>query len=124
VIINRRSRKTCAKFVKEALLNFSSTDADTEVLAIQRDLPLAILVSLIACAVLYVGVSLVVTGMVPYYALDGAAPLASAFIDRGLVFMSTLISVGAVAGLTTTVLVGLYVQVRDYSSEPADYFFV
>lgn len=78
---------------------------------VQRDLPLAILLSLVACGVLYVGVSLVVTGMVPYYELDGAAPLAAAFISKGMISISILIGIGAVAGLTTTVLVGLYVQV-------------
>lgn len=82
----------------------------------QRDLPLAILISLLTCGILYVGVCLVVTGMVPYYELDGAAPLASAFINKGLISISILISVGAVAGLTTTVLVGLYVQSRLYLS--------
>ncbi|CAM6095013.1 unnamed protein product [Calypogeia fissa] len=80
----------------------------------QKDLPVAIMVSLLACGVLYVGVSLVVTGMVPYYELDGAAPLAAAFISKGIISISILIGVGAVAGLTTTVLVGLYVQSRLY----------
>ncbi|KAL2653930.1 hypothetical protein R1flu_022058 [Riccia fluitans] len=80
----------------------------------QRDLPTAIIASVLCCAGLYVGVCLVVTGMVPYYELDSAAPLASAFIKKGLTFFTILIGVGAVAGLTTTVLVGLYVQSRLY----------
>jgi hypothetical protein len=63
------------------------------------------------CAGLYVAVCLVVTGMVPYANLGGDAPLANAFKERGLNFVSVFISVGAVCGLTTTVLVGLYVQV-------------
>nr|GFA58464.1 cationic amino acid transporter 9, chloroplastic [Tanacetum cinerariifolium] len=42
------------------------------------------------------------------------APLAEAFKSKGLKFVSILISVGAVAGLTTTLLVGLYVQSRLY----------
>lgn len=67
--------------------------------------------SLFVCAGLYVAVCFVVTGMVPYINLGGDAPLANAFMDKGLNFVSILISVGAVCGLTTTVLVGLYVQV-------------
>uniref|UniRef100_A0A7I4AQR7 Cationic amino acid transporter C-terminal domain-containing protein n=1 Tax=Physcomitrium patens TaxID=3218 RepID=A0A7I4AQR7_PHYPA len=80
----------------------------------QRDLPIGILVSLFVCAGLYVAVCFVVTGMVPYINLGGDAPLANAFMDKGLNFVSILISVGAVCGLTTTVLVGLYVQSRLY----------
>ncbi|CAK9249611.1 unnamed protein product, partial [Sphagnum jensenii] len=80
----------------------------------QRDLPLGILVSLLVCAGLYVGVCLVITGMVPYFELGGDAPLANAFREKGLTFVSVLIDIGAVAGLTTTVLVGLYVQSRLY----------
>ncbi|KAK6918645.1 Cationic amino acid transporter, C-terminal [Dillenia turbinata] len=80
----------------------------------QRDLPIGILVSLLVCAGLYVGVSLVITGMVPYKFLGEEAPLAEAFTSNGLKFVAILISVGAVAGLTTTLLVGLYVQSRLY----------
>lgn len=50
--------------------------------------------------------------MVPYYSLGEEAPLAEAFTSKGLKYVSVLISVGAVAGLTTTLLVGLYVQVN------------
>lgn len=77
----------------------------------QRDLPLSIIGSLLICVVLYVGVCLVITGMVPYTSLGEYAPLAEAFTSKGLKYVSVLISVGAIAGLTTTLLVGLYVQV-------------
>lgn len=80
----------------------------------QRDLPLGIIGSLLICIALYIGVCLVITGMVPYNLLGEDAPLASAFTSKGLKFVSVLISVGAVAGLTTTLLVGLYVQSRLY----------
>uniref|UniRef100_A0A0C9RNN5 TSA: Wollemia nobilis Ref_Wollemi_Transcript_7900_1753 transcribed RNA sequence n=1 Tax=Wollemia nobilis TaxID=56998 RepID=A0A0C9RNN5_9CONI len=80
----------------------------------KRDMPIGILVSLIACAALYIGVCLVLTGMLPYQSLGGDAPLAEAFSAKGLKFAVVLISVGAVAGLTTTLLVGLYVQSRLY----------
>ncbi|KAJ0961618.1 hypothetical protein J5N97_001115 [Dioscorea zingiberensis] len=79
-----------------------------------RDLPIGILVSLLICAILYICVCLVITGMVPYQLLGEDAPLAEAFTAKGLKFVSVLISIGAVAGLTTTLLVGLYVQSRLY----------
>lgn len=77
----------------------------------QRDLPIGIIGSLLICIVLYIGVCLVITGMVPYTSLGEDAPLAEAFTSKGLKYVSVLISVGAIAGLTTTLLVGLYVQV-------------
>ncbi|GLT84327.1 hypothetical protein SLE2022_025630 [Rubroshorea leprosula] len=80
----------------------------------QRDLPIGILGSLLICAALYIGVCLVITGMVPYKFLGEDAPLADAFNSKGLKYVSVLISIGAVAGLTTTLLVGLYVQSRLY----------
>ncbi|XP_022848415.1 cationic amino acid transporter 9, chloroplastic [Olea europaea var. sylvestris] len=83
-------------------------------LMFQRDLPLGIIGSLLICIVLYIGVCLVITGMVPYQLLGEDAPLAEAFTSKGLKYVSVLISIGAVAGLTTTLLVGLYVQSRLY----------
>ncbi|KAK4414613.1 Cationic amino acid transporter 9, chloroplastic [Sesamum alatum] len=80
----------------------------------QRDLPLGIIGSLVVCVALYIGVCLVITGMVPYQYLGEEAPLAEAFASKGLKYVSVLISFGAVAGLTTTLLVGLYVQSRLY----------
>ncbi|XAR63251.1 hypothetical protein NMG60_11023126 [Bertholletia excelsa] len=80
----------------------------------QRDLPLGIMGSLLICVALYIAVCLVITGMVPYLSLGEEAPLVEAFISKGLKYVSVLISIGAVAGLTTTLLVGLYVQSRLY----------
>ena len=70
----------------------------------QRDLPIGIIASLLICTVLYCAVALVVTGMVPYDQLDPKAALANAFAFHGQSWMATLISAGAVAGLTTVVL--------------------
>lgn len=70
----------------------------------QRDLPIGIIASLIICAVLYAAVSLVITGMVKYDQIDPEAALASAFTSVGRPGFATLISAGAVAGLTTVVL--------------------
>ncbi|XP_027187646.1 cationic amino acid transporter 9, chloroplastic isoform X2 [Cicer arietinum] len=80
----------------------------------QRDLPIGIIGSLLVCIALYIGVCLVITGMVPYNLLGEDAPLADAFKSKGLKFVSILISIGAIAGLTTALLVGLYVQSRLY----------
>jgi APA family basic amino acid/polyamine antiporter len=78
----------------------------------QRDMPIGILASLGICTVLYVLVSLVVTGMVNYKKLNVDAPLAFAFKENGLSWASTLISIGALAGLTTVMMVLMYGQSR------------
>jgi APA family basic amino acid/polyamine antiporter len=80
----------------------------------QRDLPIGIMGSLLICIALYIGVCLVITGMVPYKFLGEDAPLAEAFTSKGLKYVSVLISIAAIAGLTTTLLVGLYVQVNHF----------
>lgn len=90
----------------------------------QRDLPIGIFASLIICTVLYVLVSLVVTGMVPYKELGSpdaiGAPLAYAFSSIGLDWASTVISIGALAGLTSTVLILMYGQSRVFFSMGRD----
>lgn len=70
----------------------------------QRDLPIGIIASLVICTILYVAVTLVITGMVRYDQISVKASLATAFesVDRG--GYATLISAGAVAGLTTVVM--------------------
>ena len=70
----------------------------------QRDLPIGILASLSICTILYVAVALVITGMVKYNEIDPKAALAQAFIDVGKDGYATIISAGAVAGLTTVVM--------------------
>ncbi|ONI69390.1 amino acid permease [Kribbella sp. ALI-6-A] len=70
----------------------------------QRDLPRGIIGSLAICTVLYVLVCIVITGMVNYKDINGEAALAEAFRSVGRPGFATLISAGAVAGLTTVVL--------------------
>ncbi|QNE22467.1 amino acid permease [Kribbella qitaiheensis] len=70
----------------------------------QRDLPRGIIGSLAICTVLYVAVCIVITGMVKYTDISGEAALAEAFKSVGKPGFATLISAGAVAGLTTVVL--------------------
>ncbi len=78
----------------------------------QRDLPIGIIASLLICTVLYIAVAAVLTGMVPWPGINIQAPLAVAFLDRGLVKASYLITAGALAGLTSVMLVMLLGQTR------------
>jgi APA family basic amino acid/polyamine antiporter len=80
----------------------------------QRDVPRGIIGSLAICTVLYILVSFVVTGMLAYddKRMNTAAPLAEAFKANDAAWASKLISTGAVAGLTTVVLVLMLGQAR------------
>ncbi len=78
----------------------------------QRDLPIGILGSLAVCTVLYVAVALVITGMVRYDQIDPDAALARAFAAHGKDGYATVISAGAVAGLTTVVMTLMIGAVR------------
>lgn len=78
----------------------------------KRDLPIGIIASLVICTGLYVAVSAVITGMVPYAQIDPGAPLAAAFDSVGDVFSQQLIGLGGFVGLTTVVLVLLLSQPR------------
>jgi APA family basic amino acid/polyamine antiporter len=78
----------------------------------QRDLPIGIIASLLICTVLYIAVAAVLTGMVPWRDVNIEAPVARAFLDRGLVGASHIITVGALAGLTSVMLVMLLGQTR------------
>jgi APA family basic amino acid/polyamine antiporter len=78
----------------------------------QRDLPRGIIGSLVICTTLYVLVSLVVTGMVRYDKLNIDAPLAEAFKSVGHNGIATVITIGALAGLTTVTMILLLGQSR------------
>jgi APA family basic amino acid/polyamine antiporter len=78
----------------------------------QRDMPIGILGSLAICTVLYVVVSLVLTGMVKYTELNTAAPMADALEAVGYDWIVGLVSLGALAGLTTVILILLMGQSR------------
>ncbi|HEY9547705.1 MAG TPA: amino acid permease [Solimonas sp.] len=71
----------------------------------QRDLPIGILGSLAICTVLYIVVSLLLTGMVSYRDLNVPSPVASALLQVGQTTAAGIISIGAIAGLTTVILV-------------------
>jgi len=78
----------------------------------QRDLPIGIIASLLVCTVLYILVAGVLTGMVPWREVNIEAPLARAFLDRNLATASHIITFGALAGLTSVMLVMLLGQTR------------
>jgi APA family basic amino acid/polyamine antiporter len=78
----------------------------------QRDLPIGIIASLLVCTGLYIAVAAVLTGMVPWREVNIEAPIARAFLDRGLTGASHIITLGALAGLTSVMLVMLLGQTR------------
>lgn len=96
-----------------------STAAE-EVVEPNRDLPRGILGSLFVCTLLYILVAGVLTGMVPARLIDVNAPLASAFVLRGMHALSGIISLGAVAGLTSVLLVLMLGQSRVFFAVSRD----
>ena len=78
----------------------------------QRDMPIGIIGSLLVCTVLYIAVSAVATGIVPYLQLDVPDPIAVAADHAGLGWMSAAIKLGAIAGLSSVILVMLLGQSR------------
>jgi APA family basic amino acid/polyamine antiporter len=77
-----------------------------------RDLPLGLLGTLGLATALYIGVSFVLVGMVHYTDIDPGAPIADAFDQVGLGWASALVSLAAVAGLTSVILVDLITMTR------------
>jgi len=86
----------------------------------QRDVPIGIFGSLIVCTVLYVAVSLVVTGMVKYTQIKTKAPLAEAFRSVGQSTIAQIVSFGALAGLTTVILTLMLGQSRVFFAMSRD----
>ncbi len=78
-----------------------------------RDLPFGIIMSLAVCTVLYIAVVAILNGMVPFNLLNVASPVAFAVLHVGLPsWMALVISLGAIAGLTTVLLVMMFGQSR------------
>jgi APA family basic amino acid/polyamine antiporter len=86
----------------------------------RRDVPIGIIASLLICTVLYVAVSAVLTGMVPYDRIDIDAPVADAFRQAGLTWGQLIISVGALAGMTSVLLVMMLSQPRVFLAMARD----
>jgi APA family basic amino acid/polyamine antiporter len=87
----------------------------------QRDLPIGILGSLTICTILYIAVSLVMTGIVPYKQLNTAAPMATAFAAIGQPWAAGLVSVGAICGLTAVIMILMLGQSRVFFAMSRDH---
>ena len=86
----------------------------------QRDLPIGILGSLVICTVLYILVSGIMTGIVPYAQLGVAEPIAVAIEATGYLALASLIKIGAIAGLTSVMMVMLMAQPRIFYTMSRD----
>jgi len=78
----------------------------------QRDMPIGIMGSLAVATVLYMAVAAIMTGVVPYHKLGVADPVALVLNELGMRWPSAIISVGAIAGITSVLLVLLLGQPR------------
>ena len=86
----------------------------------QRDLPRGILGSLIVCTILYILVALILTGIVPFKLLGVPDPIAVGVDATGLKWLAPLIKIGAIAGLSSVILVMLMGQPRIFFSMAKD----
>ncbi|MGB9887110.1 MAG: amino acid permease [Moorellales bacterium] len=112
---------TGASIVFFAYIGFDAVStAAEEVTNPRRDLPRGILGSLAISASLYVAVAAVLTGLVSWRELNVPSPLAYALARHGLAWASALISLGAVAGLTSVILVNMFGQTRVFFAMARD----
>ncbi|MDP4268431.1 MAG: amino acid permease, partial [Bacteroidota bacterium] len=111
-----------AAIVFFAYIGFDAVStAAEEVKNPQKDLPKGIIFSLIICTALYIIVSAVLTGMVPYLKFkDTSAPVAFALSQIGINWGSALVSVGAVCGITSVLLVMMFGQTRVFFAMSRD----
>ncbi|MCY8807741.1 amino acid permease [Bacillus atrophaeus] len=96
-----------------AYLGFDAvSNASEEVKNPQKNMPIGIIGALAICTILYIAVSLVLTGMMPYTQLNVGDPVSFAlkFVEQDQ--LAGIISVGAIVGITTVMLALLYAQVR------------
>jgi amino acid transporter len=118
-----------AALVFFAFIGFDSISTHSEeAIRPQRDVPIGIIASLCVCTILYIAVSLVITGMQPYPFIDRDAAVASAFRIRseegntnGLLRASAgLIAAGGLAGMTSVILITLLSQARIFLAMARD----
>jgi APA family basic amino acid/polyamine antiporter len=108
---------TAAAIIFFAYIGFDAiSTAAEETKNPQRNMPIGIILSLVICTVLYIAVAAVLTGMVSYRELNHPAPVAHALNLAGIRWGSALVSVGAVAGITSVLLVMLMGQPRVFFS--------
>ncbi|HEY0663307.1 MAG TPA: amino acid permease, partial [Thiobacillaceae bacterium] len=100
---------TAAALIFFAYIGFDAVStAGEECVRPQRDLPIGILASLGICTVLYILVSGILTGVVPYQQIDLKAPVAEAMSGLGISWAKGAVATGAIFGITTVMLVLYY----------------
>jgi APA family basic amino acid/polyamine antiporter len=110
-----------AAYVFFAYIGFDSVSTHAEEARNpSRDVPIGILTSLVLCTILYIAVAAVLTGMVPYSQINIDAPVSDAFRQVGLPWAQLLISVGAIAGITSVLLVMMLSQPRIFLAMARD----
>jgi APA family basic amino acid/polyamine antiporter len=88
-----------------------------------RDVPIAIITSLVVCTILYIAVAAILTGMVPYKEINIETPVSDAFRRAGLPWARFLVSFGAMAGITSVLLVMMLSQPRVWLAMARDGLF-
>jgi APA family basic amino acid/polyamine antiporter len=112
---------TAAAIIFFAYIGFDAVStAAEEAKNPKRDMPIAIIASLVACTIIYILVALVLTGMLPWQQLGTADPLATAFSVLGLKWPTIIISLGAVFATTSVLLVFQMGQPRIFFSMARD----
>jgi APA family basic amino acid/polyamine antiporter len=92
-----------------AYIGFDAVSTATEeAINPKRDIPIGIIASLLICTVVYILFAGLLTGMESYTSLNVTSPVAVALIHSGYRFAAEIVSLGAIAGLTTVILVMLY----------------
>jgi APA family basic amino acid/polyamine antiporter len=86
----------------------------------KRDVPIGIIASLVLCTFLYIAVSAVLTGMVPSNLINIDAPVSDAFKQAGLPWVELLVAAGALAGITSVLLVMMLSQPRIFLAMARD----
>lgn len=118
-----------ASIVFFAYIGFDAISTQSEEARLpQRDVPIAILASLVLCTFLYIGVAAVMTGMVPYPEISSEAGVAAAFRQKAvgqpnlgfLRWAALLISVGALAGMTSVLMISFLSQARIFLAMARD----
>ena len=110
-----------AAFIFFAYIGFDAiSTAAEEARNPQKDVPFGIIASLIVCALIYMIVAGLLTGMASYTTLKVESPISSSLLNLGYRFSSALIAVGAVAGLTTAILAMFYGGTRVFLAMSRD----
>lgn len=86
----------------------------------QRDLPIGIIASLSICTVLYIAVAAVLTGLIPHTKIDIHAPVADALRLVGFKWGAAIVAIGAVAGITSVLVVMMLGQIRVFFAMSRD----